>query len=485
MCQAVLTEGEGDRMLTYQMEERGGMSLYDYLYSCIKTDIFNGKLTANEKLPSKRSLAKNLGISVITVENAYSQLNAEGFIYSIEKKGYYVAELSKWVQSGSISQKMPEKSCNCEELCKKHIYADFVSNAVGSERFPFSQWSKLTRQILSEQNEMLLKKAPLTGVYELRCAIAEYLYNFRHVSVSPENIVVGSGTEYLYGVIIQLLGRKKVYAVEDPGYSKLSDILNGNELTCIHVPIDEQGMRMDILNGTNADVVHLTPSHHFPIGRVMSIKRRLEFLDWARESDERYIIEDDYDCEFRLHGKPIQTLYDSNGSDKVIYMNTFSKTLAPSFRISYMILPDKLMKIFNEKMGYMSCTVPNLEQYVLARFMSQGFFERHINRMRVYYRSTRDLLLKEIQNSPLCKISTVHEEDAGLHFLLSVDTKVPDSELLKRADECGIRISFLSEYTYNYNAENEHIIILNYSGIRKESIRDAVERLTWLICDTK
>lgn len=301
MCQAVLTEDEGDRMLTYQMEERGGMSLYDYLYSCIKADIFNGKLTANEKLPSKRSLAKNLGISVITVENAYSQLNAEGFIYSIEKKGYYVAELSKWVQSGSISQKTPEKSCNCEELCKKHIYADFVSNAVGSERFPFSQWSKLTRQILSEQNEMLLKKAPLTGVYELRCAIAEYLYNFRHVSVSPENIVVGSGTEYLYGVIIQLLGRKKVYAVEDPGYSKLSDILNGNELTCIHVPIDEQGMRMDILNGTNADVVHLTPSHHFPIGRVMSIKRRLEFLDWARESDERYIIEDDYDCEFRLH----------------------------------------------------------------------------------------------------------------------------------------------------------------------------------------
>lgn len=473
-------------MLTYQMEERGGRSLYDYLYSCIKNDIFEGKLSANEKLPSKRSLAKNLGISVITVENAYSQLSAEGFIYSIEKKGYYVAELSKWVRSGSISQRMSEKIRACSPSNENHIYADFVSNAVGSEKFPFSQWSKLTRQILSEQNEMLLKKAPITGVYELRSAIAEYLYNFRHVSVSPENIVVGSGTEHLYGVIIQLLGRNKVYAVEDPGYSKLSDILNGNELKCIKVPVDEQGMRMDILHGTDVDVVHITPSHHFPTGRVMSIKRRLEFLDWARESDERYIIEDDYDCEFRLHGRPIQTLYDSDGSeDKVIYMNTFSKTLAPSFRISYMILPDKLMRIFNEKMSYMSCTVPNLEQYVLARFMSQGFFERHINRMRVYYRSTRDLLLSEIQNSPLCKISTVQKEDAGLHFLLSIDTDVSDEEFLKRAAGYGIRISFLSEYTYNYKPENEHIIILNYSGIRKENIKDAVERLVWLICDIK
>ncbi len=477
-------DGERLVMLTYQLEERGGRSLYDYLYSCIKKDIFEGKLSANEKLPSKRSLAKNLGISVITVENAYSQLSAEGFVYSIEKKGYYVAELSKWVGS-SISQRSIEKADDSGKTDEGHVYADFVSNAVGSEKFPYSQWSRLTRQVLSEQNEMLLRKAPRTGVYELRQAIAEYLYNFRHVSVSPQNIIVGSGTEHLYGVIIRLLGRHKVYAVEDPGYTKLSDILSGDEIECIKVPIDEAGMRMDILSTMDADVVHITPSHHFPTGRVMDIKRRLEFLDWVRGSDERYIIEDDYDCEFRLHGRPIQTLYESDGSDKVIYMNTFSKTLAPSFRISYMILPDKLMRLYNEKMNYMSCTVPNLEQYVLARFMTQGYFERHINRMRVYYRSTRDLLLKEIQNSPLHDISTVHEEDAGLHFLLSIDTCVADHEFLRKAGDYGIRISFLSEYTYDYKPENEHIIIINYSGIKKENIKDAVKRLSWLICDIK
>lgn len=473
-------------MLTYSMDDRNGLSLYEHLYQCIKNDILCGKLGSGEKLPSKRNLAKNLGISVITVENAYAQLIAEGFIYSAEKKGYYVAELAKWtgdsilIKKNDVMQNDVMQNTGNNRIAKfdhDNIIADFVSNAVNYDKFPFSQWSKLTRQIISTQNEGLLMRAPSTGVYELRCAIADYLSNFRGINTGPDRIVIGSGTEYLYGILIQLLGRDKVYAIEDPGYSMVSYILNGNDVRCIHIPLDEQGTKPDLLEDNDISIVHLTPAHHYPTGIVMPIQRRLEFLDWVESSEDRYIIEDDYDCEFRLQGKPIQTLTGSGRSDRIIYMNTFSKTLAPSFRISYMVLPKVLMESFTNKLGYLSCTVPNLEQYVLAEFMIKGYFERHINRMRVYYRSLRDSLLDAIHKSSFNNRVTVHEENSGLHFLLKLDTQMSDSEIVESAKAAGVRISCLSEYASKSGIVSEHTLILNYSGIDRRSVTKVVKLL--------
>lgn len=468
-------------MLTYSMEDRNGLSMYEYLYHCIKSDVLSCRLLSGEKLPSKRSLAKNLGISVITVENAYAQLIAEGFIYSVEKRGYYVASLGRLSHDNSTKQSTDKDVSVNSSLSidsdKNQVSVDFVSNAVNSDKFPFSQWSKLTRQILLAKNEGLLMKAPSTGIYELRNAIAVYLNNFRGIETDADSIVIGSGTEYLYSLVIQLLGQDKTYALEDPGYSRVSYILEGNGVNCIHVPLDKQGMNPVDLEKDGVSVVHLTPAHHYPTGIVMPIKRRLEFLDWVNGGSDRYIIEDDYDCEFRLQGKPIKTLFGSKRSDRIIYVNTFSKTLAPSFRISYMVLPQGLMKLFREKLGYISCTVPNLEQYVLARFITEGYFERHINRMRVYYRTQRNIMLSEITKSKLNSSVKVCEENAGLHFLLKVDTKMSDEELVKRLAEAGIRILCLSNCAYNKNIVDEHTLIINYSGINRQAIAQAVKLL--------
>ncbi|MDE6636113.1 MAG: PLP-dependent aminotransferase family protein, partial [Lachnospiraceae bacterium] len=279
-------------MLTYPLDKRGGMSLYDYIYRCIKEDILAGNISAGEKLPSKRNLSKNLGVSVITIENAYSQLLAEGFIYSVEKKGYFAADIKGFLinDKRNSMHKDDEKNSGSGTGGGQEIIADFASNAVNTDRFPFSQWSRIMRNILSEARDELLMAAPVKGVTELREAIADYLYKFRGLKVSESRIVVGSGTEYLYGILIQLLGHDKIYAMEDPGYSKVSKILEGNRVGCYHVPIDSYGMVIDKLNETGANVVHLTPSHHFPSGIVMPIQSRLEFIKWAMEKEDRYII---------------------------------------------------------------------------------------------------------------------------------------------------------------------------------------------------
>lgn len=488
-------------MLTYSLDNRKGMSLYDYIYTCIKDDILNGRITANDRLPSKRSFAKNLGVSVITIENAYSQLLAEGFIYAVEKRGYFAADISENTEhiryretQNDVQSDMQNDLHECEKpdlgaegntSAQTQLIVDFANNAVNTEKFPFSQWSKIMRNVLSAADDRLLRSAPVKGIYELREAIAGYLYNFRGLNVSPEQIVIGSGTEYMYGILIQLLGHDKVFAMEDPGYVKVSKILEGNCVAYHRIPIDSAGMEFRGLEKTDANIVHLTPSHHFPSGTVMPIQRRMEFINWAMKADDRFIIEDDYDCEFRLQGKPIGTMFERDMNGKVIYMNTFSKTLAPSFRISYMVLPVKLLRIYEEKLGYMSCTVPNIEQFTLAKFMSEGYFERHINRMRVYYRSQRNEILDAIHNSSLNGKCQILEEHAGLHFLLKINTEISDEELVKCALEKGMRITCLNDYSVYRRRENEHILILNYSGIRFEEITESINMLADVVAFLK
>ena len=459
-------------MLTYSFVDLGSDSLYEHLYKCIKNDIMSGQLKSGDKLPSKRSFAKNLDISTITVENAYAQLMAEGYIYSLPKRGYFVSEVK------TFSEKQPERVSELPEKPKEETcFADFISNRTSHANFPFSIWAKLTREVLAGEDSTLLLPPPAGGIMELRKAIADHLYQFRGIDVSPEQIIIGAGTEYLYGLLIQLFGNEAVYAIEDPGYQKIAQIYTSHGVGLCYIPMDEGGVCTGVLEDSGADILHLSPSHHFPTGRVTPISRRYELLGWASKSDGRYIIEDDYDSEFRLLGRPIPALQSIDVMDKVIYMNTFSKSLSSTIRISYMVLPQKLLKQFYEKLGFYSCTVSNFEQYTLARFISEGYFEKHINRMRNYYRNQRDILLESIRKSPLAGKIKIKEENSGLHFLMELQTEMPDDLLEEKAGRMGLRISCLSAYYHQPEEAKQHVLVLNYSGIDREKMAEAIEIL--------
>ena len=461
-------------MITYSFADIGSDSLYIHLYKCIKNDILQGVLHAGEKLPSKRNLAKNLNISIITVENAYAQLIAEGYVYSIPKKGFFVTDIKSLhnINEPILSTENVQLSSG-----SSNYFADFTSNQTRSEHFPFSIWAKLTRELLTHNQQELLTNPPCGGILPLREAIAKHLKDFRDMTVAPEQIIIGAGTEYLYGLLIQLLGFDKRYAVEEPGYSKISQIYESHCISYNFAMMDSLGVKTEDLENQNIDIVHISPSHHFPIGTVMPISRRYELLGWAAKSDRRYIIEDDYDSEYRLNGQPIPTLQSIDVQEKVIYINTFTKTLASTIRISYVVLPKHLVNIFYSKMYFYSCTVSNFEQYILARFISEGYFEKHINRMRNHYRNKRDKLLHAIETSPLASYVTIFEEDAGLHFLLKINTKLSDREFLLKMEQTGIKLSSLSQYFQTSPKEVEHIFIINYSFVTEENMEKAIRMI--------
>ena len=468
-------------MFTYDMSKAGANSLYHYLYQCIKKDIVSGNILAEEQLPSKRNLAQNLGVSVVTVENAYAQLLTEGFIYSLPKKGFFVADINA-ADSSKLQQRktrgkrrrLIENFEESERVNPKYI-ADFVSNGADIEAFPFTTWAKITREVLCERQRDLLKVSQGAGTLELRSAIARMLREFRNIQVRPEQIVVGAGTDYLYGLLVQLLGFDKCYAVEDPGWAKISKIYGQYGVKVCHIPIQEGGLT-DAVKKSDADVVHISPSHHFPTGMVMPIGERYRLLSWAAESPKRYIVEDDYDSEMRMTGKPIPALQNIDVTEKVVYLNTFSKTMTSAIRIAYMVLPPHLAEKFHNELSFYSCTVSNLDQYVMAKFLNQGYYETHINRMRNLYRAKRDALLSAIRKSRLSDVATIFEEDAGLHFVLQVQTKLSDAEFCKRARMNGVNIKALSEYYFEAEP-SVHKFVINYSSVEKRNVQKAVQAL--------
>ena len=454
-------------MLTYELKKAPGIPLYEALYRCIRADILGGKLTAGEKLPSKRALAAHLQVSKITVEGAYNQLLSEGYIRSREKSGYYVETVEQLPQL-PVSAAPP--------VVADTPIVDLTANS--PQNFPFSVWSKLQREVMLDMGEKLLQPLPNQGVWALRQAIAAHLAQYRGMQVSAENILVGAGTDFLYNLLIQLLGTDKTYAVEEPGYSKIRMIYNAGGVRCVNAPMDNQGILPQALQ--DAHVLHCSPSHHFPTGIITPMPRRQALLSWASETPDRYIIEDDYDSEFRFNAHPMASLYSMSADGRVIYMNTFSKTLAPSIRISYMVLPPALMTQFREKLGFYSCTVSSFEQYTLARFLEQGYFEKHLNRMRKFYKTRRDKVLCAIESSPIAEKLTVLEEDAGLHFLVRVDTPLSDETLTRRCREVGIRIRALSSY-YHDTGRDTRCLVVNYSGLEDEKLEILPQLLAKLL----
>ena len=461
-------------MITYDVANAGPDPLYEFLYKNIKNDIAQGILKPGEKLPSKRQCAKNLGVSVATVENAYGQLAAEGHIYSLPKSGFFVADFKS-----QACAKRPAIAENPPPITEGAgpFLADFSSNQTETELFPFTIWSKVIREVLNDSRVQLMTNSPCGGTVLLRENIARYLKAFRNMDVQPAQVVIGAGTEYLYGLLIQLLGKDPVYAVENPGYQKLEKIYGSYGVACRWISMDGAGIRIDDLKRQGADIVHVTPSHQYPMGIVMPISRRYELLGWASEMEGRYIIEDDYDSELRLSGQPIPPLQSIDMSDKVIYMNTFTKTLCSTVRISYMVLPQKLLPLFYGKLSFYSCTVSNFEQYTLARFIEEGKFESHINRLRNYYRKKRDILLAELEASRLGKLVSLSGEEAGLHFLMEVHTELPEALIVGRAKEKGIRLLPLSGYYYGEERKRENVYVMNYSSIDVDKAKEVMERL--------
>lgn len=468
-------------MITVDFRKRKDLTLCEYLYRSIKTQILNGKLSARERLPSRRALSQHLRVSVITVQNVYARLISEGYIYSIEKKGFFVEEIPS--QDFAVKERrtefLPPKKEPKEKKERKY-FADLKSNSTSFEKFPFALWAKIMRQVLNSGDERLLSRVPLGGALELRKAICSHLRQFRMIDVEAQQIFVGAGTDFIYSMLLQFFGAGKKYAVENPGYKQLDSIAKLFGAKCVPVNLDENGISVEALRKSRAQIVHVSPQHHFPTGIVMPYKRRAQLLDWAAEREGRFVIEDDYDSEFRFDGMPIEPMFSSDRNSRVIYINTFSKTLSPSFRISYMVLPKKMLEDFFSRMGFFSCPVPSFEQFALGRFIEDGHYEKHLNTMKNYYRSLRNDFIAALQKSKIQSIAKIKEENSGLHFLLQIESKLSGSELRRRLNENGIDIALLSDFYYDAPCENsaaQKKFVVNYSGLKKERIVPTVRKM--------
>lgn len=460
-------------MLTYDLNSMKG-NLYENLYSCIREDIINGRIKQGEKMPSKRTLAENLGVSSLTVENAYLRLMDEGLLYSEPKRGYFVSNMA--AVPVMAESKIIDLNINTKGGKKDNAVSfDFSSNRTETGMFPFSVWAKLMREVISNREEDLLKVSPTGGVYELKEAIAEHLSSFRGMAIDPDQIIVGAGTEYIYTMITKLLGKDKVYGIENPGYQKINRIYRSENVDIELLDLDNSGIDIGKLRKSEASIVHVSPIHQFPTGITMTYQRKQELLNWAYEKEGRYIIEDEYDSEFRLNKKPIPPLMSSDSKGRVIYINTFSKSLTSTIRISYMILPKNLAELFYEKLFFYSNTVSTFEQYILSEFIKRGYFEKHINRMRLHYiRKKKEIenTISEVFEENQCKII---ENDSGLHFILELNTKLPDEiveeELLKR----GIRLNSISSFDIKEQKKNYHRFLLNFSGMQTEGLKNSLK----------
>ncbi len=463
--------------LTLRLNKDAPEPLFKQLYAHIKQEIISGNFARNEKLPSKRRLASSLQCSQNTVQAAYNQLVDEGYLVSRAKSGYYVAELD-----GILNIDQVHQDASADKNQPATYTADFSHQGVDFECFPFSTWRKITKEIIHEYDRDLLKTGDPKGYPKLRAGIARYLHHSRGVNCSPERIIISSGTEFLLQLLIQLFDKDFVYAIENPGYEKLPMIFKSNRVEYRFVTLDENGMRPDELEKSLANVACITPSHQFPTGHIMPVSRRIQLLNWANEKSNRYIIEDDYDSEFRYSGKPIPSLQGLDQGGKVIYIGAFSKSLSPALRISYMVLPEKLLGNYNEKLNFYICPVPTIEQKTLQRFMDEGHFERHLNRMRNLYKQKREMIVSAIRK--MLPDASIEGTTAGLHLVLRVGNGMSESELIQKAKECGVKVYGISRYCSEpISDEHQNALILGFATLKVNEISDAVSllKIAWTI----
>ncbi len=492
--------------MTIRLQTDTDMCLYEQIYNHIKREIIDGKLPAGERLPSTRSLAEHLQVARSTVDYAYGQLLGEGYIESQPYKGYYVCSVEGLLRMedavktggegifdavGKMSVPGKKNSASCVgieyvngeaatgETEEKESLLDFSPYAIDMSGFPFSVWKKITKTVLTDANSELFSRGEAQGDYELRKTISRYLHSSRGVNCAPEQIIVGAGNDYLLMLLEKILGRHVPIAMENPTYKRSYRIFKSFAYEIATVDMDESGMKVSELTRTGVRAAYVMPSHQFPTGTVMPIGRRMELLKWANGDEERYLIEDDYDSEFRYRGKPIPALQASDENGKVIYIGTFSKAIAPAIRVSFMVLPPVLLEKYKRDCGFYSCTVSRIDQSILNVFIGEGYFERHLNRMRKIYRGKHELLLECLK--PLRGQFAVSGENAGLHLLLTSKRGMPEAELMERARKEGVRVYGLSESMVEDNPDST-TVLLGFGGLTDNRIIEGTDALkrAWL-----
>lgn len=457
--------------LLIPIDSQSGIPLYEQIYHYICGEIRSGGLRAEERLPSTRVLAEHLKISRSTTQMAYDQLLAEGYIESRPCRGYFVAQMETLVETGPVHEAVMETSE--EEI--PGCLVDFSPRGIDLDSFPYNTWRKLTRNTLVDDNREMFHSGDHQGEPGLREAIRSYLHSARGVNCSAEQIIVGAGSEYLLMLLAQILGDGLKIAMENPTYKQAYRVFHSLGYSVCPVEMDNSGMNPALLCESGADVAYVMPSHQFPTGIVMPVGRRQELLRWAAEAEERYLIEDDYDSEFRYKGKPIPALQGFDKDEKVIYLGTFSRSIAPAIRVSYMVLPRPMIRTYQERCGFYACTVGRVDQEVLERFLKEGFYERHLNKMRALYRAKHDRLLAALK--PIAKGFSISGEHAGMHLLLTAKKPIEESRLIDRAAEAGVKVYGISSYEIEERAGEAATIILGYANLDWHEIEEGVHRL--------
>lgn len=465
--------------------------LYEKIYEYIKNEIVDGKISKGEKLPSTRLLAKNLSVSRSTVELAYDQLLAEGYIEAEPYRGYFVCDIEalyqleqrnhmqEKLQAGQDWQPGWKTEIKRGAGSSKQKEIDFSPYTIDTQNFPYNVWRKLHKNVLLDDREEILLSGDGQGDHELRMAIADYLHQARGVNCVAEQIVIGAGNEYLEILLAQVLGEKKTVLMDDPTYLQAYRTFSNMGYLVKNIPAEQGSMPIEAVRRENADILYVMPSHQFPLGTVMPLKQRLELLKWASEKEGRYLIEDDHDSEYRYKGKPIPALQSIDHEEKVIYLGTFSKSIAPSLRISYMVLPQHLLKNYQSYCGFYSTTVSKIQQEVLCGFIRGGYFGRHLNKMRGIYKNKHDFLVSELKKRPW--VENIAGDNAGLHVLVQVDTQMSEEELCERAAEQGIHLMGISEHYIHKPPVSKPVLLLGYGKPDEKRILEGLNRLEHMI----
>ena len=456
--------------LTMNLKSHSKIPLYEQIYDYIKRDIQSGRIGYKEKLPSTRSLSRHLEVSRSTVELAYEQLLSEGYIESEPYRGFFVAQTEELYH---LKSEKPKAKPSKQE--KKKFQFDFSPNGVDLRSFPYNAWRKLSKDILMDDRTELFRCGDSKGEYGFRCAISSYLHQARGVNCSPEQIIVGAGSDYILMLLSMVLGKEHRIAFEDPAYKQAYHMANALGYETHPVSLDKNGIKIRELEESGADIAYVTPSHQYPTGIVMPINRRMELLRWAKKGEGRYIVEDDYDSEYRYKGKPIPALKGYDAHEKVIYLGTFSRSVAPAIRLSYMVLPEPLMEEYERRNDFIHTTVSKVDQLIMQRFLEDGYYERHLNKTRALYKSRHEVLLEGLKG--MSDILTVSGEHAGVHLLLTFQNGLSEEELIQRAAKKDVRVYGLSDYRILKSGEEKATILLGYANLTEEQIREAVKIL--------
>ena len=441
-----------------------GSPLYEQLYRHLAVEISRGKVPAGGKLPSKRKLCALLGVSMSTVDTAYSLLAAEGYVTVRPRSGYTVADLLPLTPPPTVDAPKPQP------IPVTWNY-DCSTSAVDTSLFPFSSWARINKEAVYENPDLLQRGHP-QGDLPLRAALTDLLAQYRGVRCSPEQIVVGAGADWLLSMVLQLLPEQKSIALEDPGYPAAYAVVRRLGRQAVPIPVDGEGMSPEGLERSGAALAYVTPSHQFPLGVTMPAGRRSRLLHWAYAAPGRYLIEDDYDSEFRYASRPIPALQGMDREGRVIYMGTFSRSIAPAIRVAFAILPPALMDRWQAEFSHSSCTVSRFEQESLRRFLVQGLYSRHLRRSVNLYRRKCTIFSEALSGMDGVTLSG---QQAGLHFLLTLP-KFTEAELVERAAAAGVRVHPLSRYCHSV-PPLPSTVVMGFAGLTEEELKEAAELL--------